>query len=303
MAPPTKNGAPPMWKNFIAGTVGGIALTVAGHPLDTIKVRLQAMPAPAAGEAPMFRGAFDCFSKTCKSEGFMALYRGVLSPVLGAGALYAFCFAVNGWARKTLHGKREGVFNISTLMGAGAITGAASTSLIVPIELLKNKMQVQYSNLKPGVKPQYNGVVDCAVKTVKSEGFPGLYRGLLITLYRDIPGRAVYFGAYEIIKRMLTPKEQKGQLSPGRGLIAGGLVGIVAWLVILPIDIAKTRLQTSAVGTYSGMFDCYAQILKQHGIKGLYAGIKPAMLRSFPANAACFYAFELTMKILNSVSN
>mgnify|MGYP003571706799 CR=1 FL=1 len=44
------------------------SLTFAYFP-DTIKVRLQAMPAPAAGEAPMFRGAFDCFSKTCKSEG------------------------------------------------------------------------------------------------------------------------------------------------------------------------------------------------------------------------------------------
>jgi hypothetical protein len=41
------------WRDLVAGTAGGVAQTLSGHPLDTLKVRLQTMPTPAPGEAPM----------------------------------------------------------------------------------------------------------------------------------------------------------------------------------------------------------------------------------------------------------
>ena len=83
----TKKGG--VWRDFIGGGVGGLCAVVSGHPLDTIKVgiidifdtcsffvnfpailqvRLQTMPAPAPGQAPMFTGTWDCFAKTVKHE-------------------------------------------------------------------------------------------------------------------------------------------------------------------------------------------------------------------------------------------
>ena len=56
-------------KEFIAGGFGGICLVATGHPLDTIKVRLQTMPKPAPGQAPMYAGTFDCAKKTVTREG------------------------------------------------------------------------------------------------------------------------------------------------------------------------------------------------------------------------------------------
>jgi hypothetical protein len=35
----TDQKKPPFWKNLTAGTFGGMALTLVGHPLDTIKVK------------------------------------------------------------------------------------------------------------------------------------------------------------------------------------------------------------------------------------------------------------------------
>ncbi|GFW50024.1 hypothetical protein TNCV_2316061 [Trichonephila clavipes] len=55
-------------KNFIAGGVGGICCVAAGHPLDTIKVRLQTMPKPAVGALPMYTGTLDCAKKTILKE-------------------------------------------------------------------------------------------------------------------------------------------------------------------------------------------------------------------------------------------
>ncbi|CAB4037479.1 Mitochondrial carnitine acylcarnitine carrier [Paramuricea clavata] len=62
------NGNSSALKNFLAGGVGGIGLVIAGHPLDTIKVRLQTQPKVAPGELPQFAGTLDCARKTVSKE-------------------------------------------------------------------------------------------------------------------------------------------------------------------------------------------------------------------------------------------
>ena len=53
-------------KDLLAGGFGGICLVASGHPFDTIKVRLQAMPVPEVGHTPIYNGAADCAMKTVK---------------------------------------------------------------------------------------------------------------------------------------------------------------------------------------------------------------------------------------------
>ncbi|XP_062257813.1 cAMP-dependent protein kinase type II-alpha regulatory subunit-like isoform X1 [Platichthys flesus] len=55
-------------KNFFAGGFGGVCLVFAGHPLDTIKVRLQTQPKPKPGEKLIYGGTIDCFKKTLAKE-------------------------------------------------------------------------------------------------------------------------------------------------------------------------------------------------------------------------------------------
>jgi solute carrier family 25 (mitochondrial carnitine/acylcarnitine transporter), member 20/29 len=42
-------------------------------------------------------------------------------------------------------------------------------------------------------------------------------------------------------------------------------------------------------------------LLKEEGVAGLYKGVGPALLRAFPANAACFLGMEMSMQLLNKV--
>jgi hypothetical protein len=53
------------WKEFVGGTVGGIAGVLVGHPFDTIKVRLQAQ----SSHHPEYRGVRHCFAHIARTEG------------------------------------------------------------------------------------------------------------------------------------------------------------------------------------------------------------------------------------------
>lgn len=65
----------------------------------------------------------------------------------------------------------------------------------------------------------------------KEGGVSSLFRGTTATLLRDGPASMAWFATYEVVKKMLTPKE--GGLSPGAILFAGGMAGIANWTVAI----------------------------------------------------------------------
>lgn len=40
----------------------------------------------------------------------------------------------------------------------------------------------------------------CVFQILREQGVAGLYRGTLVTLLRDAPGSAAYYGGYAVIK-------------------------------------------------------------------------------------------------------
>ena len=55
----------------------------------------------------------------------------------------------------------------------------------------------------------------------------------------------MYFGSYEIIQRALVPEGgDRSEISIGRTIFAGGMAGIFNWIVALPPDVVKSRLQS-----------------------------------------------------------
>ena len=52
-------------------------------------------------------------------------------------------------------------------------------------------------------KRQFNGIIDVYVKTVKSDGIKGLYRGFMTSCLCIFIYRGLYFGLYDSLKPML----------------------------------------------------------------------------------------------------
>ncbi|KAF9385895.1 hypothetical protein CPC16_007793 [Podila verticillata] len=297
----------PSWVNdVVAGTVGGWAQVVSGHPFDTLKVRLQTQSNP-----PKYSGAMDCLRVTLKEEGPAGLYRGVTSPLMGIGICNAVMFAANGHFRRMLQGGDETKTLSLVQMGvAGSMAGGVMAFVNCPVELLKVKLQTQFKPAPgslpvPGAIKPYTGVLDAGIRTFRQQGFRGLYRGMDITLLRDVPSYFSYFVTYEGGKRLLAHFNHAGQvdqLTTPELLLAGGIAGFGAWVPCYPQDVVKSRMQSNL--SYKNSWDCF-QSLKAEARGGnwkvWFKGFGPTMARAFPANAATFFFYEMTMKFMKGV--
>ncbi|XP_026097316.1 mitochondrial carnitine/acylcarnitine carrier protein [Carassius auratus] len=280
-------------KNFLAGGVGGVCLLLAGHPLDTIKVRLQTQ------QCVVYRGTYDCLRKTVSKEGIFGLYKGMGVPLAGVTPMMALNFFGFGLGKELLQSDPTVPITNTQIYLAGMLAGVFTTVIVAPGERIKCLLQIQTS----ASQLKYTGPVDCALKLYKEQGIRSVYKGTVLTLIRDVPSNGVYFLTYEYLKKFLTPEgESVHHLSTSRVLLAGGIAGMLNWLIALPADVLKSNYQTATDKRYRGLRDVLKTLLREEGAHALYKGLSAVMLRAFPANAACFLGFEVALKCLNYIA-
>ena len=150
-------------------------------------------------------------------------------------------------------------------------------------------------------------VIDCVKMVYKEGGIKGIYRGLSATFLRDLFGHSCYFLTYEYIKQRFSYLNR--EKLPISILLAGGMAGICSWSISIPIDSLKSRLQIAPIGKYPrGIRDVFVEVAKKEGgvfvgARSLYRGLPPTLLRSFPANAACLFAYEFSLALFSSNSS
>ncbi|SMN18946.1 similar to Saccharomyces cerevisiae YOR100C CRC1 Mitochondrial inner membrane carnitine transporter [Maudiozyma saulgeensis] len=296
VAPP--NALKENFKSLIAGGVGGVCAVLTGHPFDLIKVRCQ------NGQA---KGTMDAISIILKEarnikKGPMAInyiksfYKGVIPPLLGVTPIFAVSFWGYDLGKKIVSKTGTSDIPVNTsltitqMATAGFISAIPTTLVTAPTERVKVVLQTS----KGG------SFVSAAKSIVREGGISSLFKGSLATLARDGPGSALYFASYEVTKNYLNNRNSNsaiddGQVSIGNVCLAGGIAGMSMWLVVFPIDTIKTTLQASNNGKSQSMVSATREIyLKRGGIKGFFPGLGPALIRSFPANAATFLGVEMT---------
>lgn len=232
------------------------------------------------------------------------LYRGVTAPLTAIAPIYAVCFWGYDMGQRLVRWRYDlpvvEQFTVGQICMAGGFSAIPTTAIMAPSERIKCLLQVQANEIEKGGKAKYKGMIDCGSKLYAEGGVRSLFKGTGATLLRDVPGSIAWFGAYEMVKRTISEAQGKktSELSPIAVLVAGGCAGISNWIIAVPPDVIKSRYQTAPSGTYSGLADVLKLLLREEGPSALFKGLGPAMIRAFPANAACFMGMEFSKSLL-----
>ncbi|KAI4254296.1 MAG: hypothetical protein L6R42_007253, partial [Xanthoria sp. 1 TBL-2021] len=299
----------------LAGSIGKLI----EYPFDTIKVRLQSQPHP-----PIYNGPLDCFQQSLLAPegGLQSLYRGISAPLFGAAIETSSLFFSYRIAQSALQalipslpqGKGENL-PLGVLLACGAISGAATSLLLTPIELVKCKIQYPAANLRDRDLRSYKGrgPVNVIASVFRNHGILGFWRGQLGTLIRETGGSAAWFGSYEGVLIMLRdqrpPHGERTDIATAKPppppihhqLLAGASAGVAYNFVFFPADTIKSRMQTEELGTPSGpgknqvpstFWRSGAELWRQQGLRGLYRGCGITVARSAPSSAVIFAIYE-----------
>lgn len=271
--------------------------------VDTVKVRLQT-DAPVAGVQTRFKGPIHCLTQTIKHEGFRGLYKGATPPLFGWTAIDSVLFATLTASRKWIqNGDPERKLTLLDHTACGFVAGMAASFIANPVELVKTKLQVQYSwsansasvptgTLNAAAQSNRIGPIKVIQSIWRDNGILGFYRAMTGTLlFRSFV--SVYIGSYEYFKI----KFAEWNMGPSwfQNFMAGGMAANVLWITSFPTDLVKNRMMADE--SYKTVPDTFKRIyLNEGGVKAFYRGFVPCMLRSFPTNGAAFLALEMTMK-------
>eukprot|EP00730_Choanoeca_flexa_P020043 TRINITY_DN9798_c0_g1_i1.p1 TRINITY_DN9798_c0_g1~~TRINITY_DN9798_c0_g1_i1.p1 ORF type:complete len:469 (+),score=67.75 TRINITY_DN9798_c0_g1_i1:220-1626(+) len=288
-------------RDIVAGSASGIAITFVGHPLDTIKTRLQAQ----SSSQPLYKGTWDCARQTFQQEGLHGLYRGAASP-LSMYILYSSVYySAYIQARRALGiADRSQPAPWYKVLLASTATGVATTFVRTPMDLLKTQAQTlvlasagknaPFQGMFPLIisfsfSPLVSdcaGSLGCAAYIMRTQGAAGFFGGFTPTLLRQVVGASAWFFPYELLKSHLGD-------GPGAVFLCGGLASWIYWTSIYPIDAVKTRMQSALLGSPQASWFTFAQtMLRTEGPAVFFRGFTACLLRAFPANAAGILAYE-----------
>nr|CAI5831849.1 unnamed protein product [Callosobruchus analis] len=191
----------------------------------------------------LYRSGFECLMKTARHDGIRGLYAGTLPSLVTSTSEYSILFFSYSGVKKFMK-KMMGVpysQNMSNLFygTAGSLSSFFSSLAICPTELVKSRVQVQreLAKYKFGGRKEFVGPTEVIKEILEKDGIRGMFRGLLPTLTREMPGYFVYFYTYECIK---------WEIGPLKTMVAGSAAGGMFWASTFPIDVIKSRIQVSS---------------------------------------------------------
>jgi hypothetical protein len=166
----------PFYMKFLAGAITGGVGSVVGNPFDVLKTLAQTNKDKAVPLSTMV-------SKMHADQGIGGFYRGVEANILRACVLNATKMGVydltkgfvadkSGWDRK----------DIRTSFCSSFVAGFFMTITVSPFDRIRTNLMNQ-----PTDKKIYDGLVDCAVKTIKRDGVTSLWRGFIPIWARFAP--------------------------------------------------------------------------------------------------------------------
>ncbi|KAJ6475338.1 mitochondrial carrier domain-containing protein [Mycena vitilis] len=309
--------SPQISSYFIAGGFAGAASRTVVSPLERLKIIQQVQPRTSDQQ---YKGVWRSLVRMWKEEGMKGFMRGN-----GINLQFTTYEQLKRWF--TSRGSKE--LDTPKRLASGALAGICSVCSTYPLDLVRARLSIATASIpvsalsqaklspgsvaKPPLSSAYHtasssiaaselSIVGMTLKIVREEGgIRGLYRGLVATAFGVAPYVGINFAAYEFLRGIVTPP---GKSSVSRKLSCGALAGVVQAVVLFDVLRRKmqvTGMKSSGLGIkYTGAIDALQGIVRTEGIRGLYRGLWPNLLKVAPSIATSFFTYELVKDYLVS---
>lgn len=175
----------------------------------------------------------------------------------------------------------------------------AATAVIQPIDMIKVRIQLHGEGAK-GVKAN---PITLARQVIAHDGFMSLYTGLSAGLLRQATYTTARMGIYREVSDLLHG-DKKQPLSFTKKTIAGLAAGGFGAVFGTPADVALIRMQADKTmdaahrRNYKGVVDALTRITREEGLKGLFAGNTPVVVRAMALNVGMLATYDQALESL-----
>lgn len=277
------------YRNLVAGAVAGAVSRTCTAPFDRLKIVMQVLG--SRKEIKIIGG----LRYMLNEGGVTSLWRGNGINVVKIAPEAAIKFAFYEELKLLITGKdREATMGERFM--AGSVAGCMAQSLIYPLEVLKTRLVLRRTG-------EYSSIFDCANKIIRNEGVRAFYKGFLPNVLGIIPYAGCDLAVYETLKRFYMKRyHMVDNPSTPILLICGTTSTICGQLVSYPLSLIRTRLQAQEVPMDSTQRDTMSKLMiriwRNEGIRGMYRGLLPNIIKVVPAVSISYVVYENMKKKL-----
>ncbi|XP_076441759.1 solute carrier family 25 member 45-like isoform X2 [Babylonia areolata] len=262
-----------------------------------------------------YMGLWDCIRNISHESLSKGFFRGMSWPLVSFGVMNSIFFGTYGgllqhFSQNVPDSEQP---HFQSTFCAGFLATFPTVFIATPIDVVKVTLQAQVGS-QPEVPKSgsdyrvlrskfHRGPLEASVEIVKLSGVKGIFRGFWTQLARDSPANAVYMSSYEMVAYEAN-EFLPSVPNPFVNFFCGGLAGVLSWIVVMPLDVVKSRMQVDTGShVYTGFWHCAKKAYREEGWRVFYRGALAVTLRAFPVNAVTLMVYTEVLLALNNTED
>lgn len=283
--------------------LGGIAGTVAKTsvaPLERLRIMAQTGGWVDGSSMSTYR-------RILSEEGIRGLWRGNVVNCIrifpARGILFSTNDTVNALFAKFYHVPVTAL-PVSAMFLSGSVSGIIACGVTYPLDVARTRIS---ANMARNSTYADIGWFKTLMRMAKEEGIGSWFRGVTPTLLGALPYEGIKFSVFGSFKKHQPQFIKDNGLSWAYKLFAGAVAGGLAGIIMFPNDTVRRILQMQGsdgkANEYKSTIDCYVKTFQRGGIKRMYHGLTPYLIRMVPSSAIQFFVFESLRPLVHLDSN